>query len=481
MNRKQIPPEVLERADVRRALAEHDLAAAFKLFTKWAGLSQNALAAATGITPGKISLIIRGRQQVTAFAVICRIADGLRIPGRLLGLADRPWEHQADPALPPAAADDVTAAPEPTGAWAPSRTADLAADLTRNDLMLDRRAATRTMAATLTGAALLDPLEPWLRPAAADATHRPPGRLGRRDVEHLEQVAIAFRHWNHTHGGGLQRKAVLGQLNDVSAFLAHHQQTHIAMGLYRVMAQLASTAASMTLDEGDEQRGQQYYRLALRAAHAGGDMPFGANVLAAMARQLLYRDQPQDALDLVRLAQDGARGTAAPRVRAMLLTREAWAYAAMGRVGAFERATGQAEQALAQAGGSDDDPYWIRYFNAAELTGVTGGRRLDLARTDPRTHAERAADQIRTAIDQRAAEAGRSHVLDRIGLAECHFLTGDLRAAAPATLAAVEVAEQLTSTRVRRQLTRLYAYTVGRHTSPGLREARDRLRVLLAD
>ncbi|XES00193.1 hypothetical protein HEP87_58700 [Streptomyces sp. S1D4-11] len=90
---------------------------------------------------------------------------------------------------------------------------------------------------------------------------------------------------------------------------------------------------------GLQRRAQNYYLLALRASHAGDDMVFGANVLAGMARQMLYRDQPQDALELIRLAQDGARHVAGPRVGAMLHTREAWAYAAMGRTAALQRAT----------------------------------------------------------------------------------------------------------------------------------------------
>ncbi|WP_380282092.1 hypothetical protein [Kitasatospora purpeofusca] len=35
---------------------------------------------------------------VSSMDVIERIADGLRIPGRMLGLADRPWEQAPGPA-----------------------------------------------------------------------------------------------------------------------------------------------------------------------------------------------------------------------------------------------------------------------------------------------------------------------------------------------------------------------------------------------
>lgn len=75
------------------------------------------------------------------------------------------------------------------------------------------------------------------------------------------------------------------------------------------------------------------------------------------------------------LAQKGAGRDAGPRVRAMLHTREAWAYAALGRATAFQRATNEAIEALADAE-AGQEPYWIAYFDSAELAGVTGGRLL---------------------------------------------------------------------------------------------------------
>ena len=197
-----------------------------------------------------------------------------------------------------------------------------------------------------------------------------------------------------------------------------------------------------------------------------------------MARQMLYVDRHHDALELVRLAQDSVRGTAGPRLRAMLHTREAWAYAAMGRHAAFRRASGQAGEALSAA--EQDEPYWISYFDTAELAGVTGGRNLDLARQDPRQHADTAAQQIRRALDQRGPEASRSHALDWIGLAECHFLMGDVTGAVESTHHAVDAAARTQSGRVRTQLAQLYPYTVGRDVPGPLREVRDQIRERLA-
>lgn len=280
-----LAPEVLERDDVKRALAEHDFSAAFSLIKKWGGLSQNRIASACRLTPGKVSTIISGQQQVTSFEVICRIADGLRIPGRMVGLADRSWERQSDapdPPTPPVArpSDDVR--------WEPVATVSLASGLTRSDLVMDRRAATRALAgAALSGAALLDPLEGWLQPSPVAEPTRRRGRIGRREVQELETTALAFRAWDHQYGGGLRRKAVIGQLNEVASHLEEHQAPDVERGLFQVMAYLSGTAATMAWDSGLQRRAQNYYQLALRAAHSGGDAAFGANVLAGMARQML--------------------------------------------------------------------------------------------------------------------------------------------------------------------------------------------------
>jgi transcriptional regulator with XRE-family HTH domain len=472
----RLASDVLERDDLKRALAEHDFAAAFSLIKKWGGLSQNRIAAACQLSPGKVSRIINGQQQVTSFDVICRIADGLGIPGRMVGLADRPWERPVD--APDPQAPSATR-PSDDAPWHPAGTVQLAAGLTRSDFMMDRRSAARTLAgAALTGAALLDSLEGWLQPAPAADRERRRGRIGHGEVRELEATARAFRAWDHRFGGGLRRKAVVGQLNEVAGHLDGHQAPNVERGLFRVMAYLGGIAATMAWDSGRQQQAQNYYLLALRAAHAGGDFAFGANVLAGMARQMLYRDRPQDALELVHLAQKGASKAAGPRVRAMLHTREAWAYAAMGRAAAFRRATGEAAEALAEAD-ADDGPYWISYFDEAELAGVTGGRLLDMSRTDPQ-YAEAAAESIREALVARGGEAGRSHALDLIGLAECHFLMGDVSGAVEQTHRAVDAAARTRSSRVRAQLGQLYPYTVGRSASGAVGEARARIREVLS-
>jgi hypothetical protein len=64
--------------------------------------------------------------------------------------------------------------------------------------------------------------------------------------------------------------------------------------LFGAMAQLAETAAIMAWDSGDQTLAQHYYVLTLRAAKPAGDPAFAGNIMAGMARQLLYLGHVSD-------------------------------------------------------------------------------------------------------------------------------------------------------------------------------------------
>ncbi|MEU8055728.1 hypothetical protein [Microbispora bryophytorum] len=349
----------------------------------------------------------------------------------------------------------VVAIPILPWVWEPQRTVDAVYDTSRDDLMLDRRQAVKALAITA-GLPLIDPAQRWLSKTAylsEETTHS--GRIGIEEVARIEATADVFRTWDHTHGGGLARKAVIGQLNEVADLLRETHPNDISLRLFHVMAELSKIAATMSWDCGMQTAAQKYYVLALQATKPAGDRHLGASILASMARQLLYLGHPQDALELIRLALDGVRSTITPRLLAMLHTREAWAYAALGRPEAFRKATDSAEDAFAEISDDDDDPVWITYFDAAELAGVTGGRYLDMARKD-RRYASDALTYIGKALQLRQHSSMRSLALDQVGLSQAHLLNGDLDAAVSVGITATHTATQVQSDRVREQLKDLY-------------------------
>ncbi|WP_330227943.1 hypothetical protein OHA40_17110 [Nocardia sp. NBC_00508] len=384
-------------------------------------------------------------------------------------------------AVTPSNGVDTVGAQWPPDSWTAATTA-VAADLTREDLMIDRRKISRALLGVVAGAPLLEPLERWLR--STPATLMVPGRarlgIGLQEVEELRNAARVFRAWDDQHGGGLRRKAVVGQLAEVNELLSEAHPPEIRWQLASTMAQLAETAAMMSWDSGHQHLAQRYYALAVRAAGEANDRAFAAVVLAGMARQLLSLKQPRDALELVRLAQDYAAGHLTPTTEAMLYTREAWAYGQLDRPTAFRHTCDKAYAAFA---GSDPkaDPYWIQYFDDAELTGTIGGRLLDIARRDgDRATAGEAADYIGRAITMRRPGRRRSAALDHLGMVEARLIEGEIEEACRVGHAAVEVAAQTASDRVSKKVARVYTRT-GQFTSVhAVADLRERMRPLVA-
>lgn len=91
-----IPERLLEAPEMIPACQEHDFAAIFSL-VKRAGIYPAQIAKLCDMTPSRVGEIKQGKRTLTQMAVIERIADGLRIPGRMLRLADRPWESAGQP------------------------------------------------------------------------------------------------------------------------------------------------------------------------------------------------------------------------------------------------------------------------------------------------------------------------------------------------------------------------------------------------
>ncbi|MGW7363057.1 helix-turn-helix domain-containing protein [Streptomyces sp. NPDC054841] len=86
----ELPEWAWERAEVRQALRARDIGAVFRYAQQYAGASQAKIAAAIGMTQGRVNEIINGRREVSRLDVYERIADGLNMPDdtrHLLGLA----------------------------------------------------------------------------------------------------------------------------------------------------------------------------------------------------------------------------------------------------------------------------------------------------------------------------------------------------------------------------------------------------------
>ncbi|MBG0852220.1 hypothetical protein I2W78_10300 [Streptomyces spinoverrucosus] len=345
--------------------------------------------------------------------------------------------------------------------WTGPQTIALLGEFSRSDLMLARRGFLGTSLALSAGPALIEPLQRWLVPAppgprpepASVPSTRARGRLSKPELDLLESTTVMFRQWDAQCGGGLRRKAVVGQLHEVTDLLQEPQPEATTRKLFKVAAELAELAGWMSYDVGLQPTAQKYFVLALHAAKEAGDKPLGSYILSSMSRQMIHLGRPDDALELLHLAQYGSRDCASPRTQSMLYAMEARAYANMGQPGKCKRAVRMAEDTFTDADDWDEpDPDWIRFFSEAELYAENSHSFRDLAYVAGRSpaYASMAEPLMRRAVELFAqdTEHQRSYALNLIGMATVHLLQREPEQSAVFADRAMSVAKNVRSERV---------------------------------
>ncbi|MEV8595572.1 hypothetical protein [Streptomyces sp. NPDC052012] len=359
-------------------------------------------------------------------------------------------------------------APSATGVdlpWTGPQTVALLSEFSRSDLMLARRGFLGSSLALSAGPSLIEPMQRWLVPTPSAPQQRPEpepvsssararGRLSRPELDLLETTTVMFRQWDAQCGGGLRRKAVVGQLHEVTDLLQEPQPEATTRRLFKVAAELAELAGWMSYDVGLQPTAQKYFVLALHAAKEAGDRPLGSYILSNMSRQMIHLGRPEDALELIHLAQYGSRDCASPRTQSMLYAMEARAYANMGQPGRCKRAVRMAEDTFAEADEWDEpDPDWIKFFSEAELYGENSHSFRDLAYVAGRspTYASLAEPLMKRAVELFSQEAGehqRSYALNLIGMATVHLLQREPEQGAVLATEAIKAAKKVRSERV---------------------------------
>ncbi|MET8449170.1 hypothetical protein [Streptomyces sp. NPDC005209] len=346
--------------------------------------------------------------------------------------------------------------------WTGPQTVALLSEFSRSDLMLARRGFLGTSLALSAGPSLIEPMQRWLVPSPGGPIASPepepyesrrPGRLSKPELDLLESTTVMFRQWDAQCGGGLRRKAVVGQLHEVTDLLQEPQPEATTRKLFKVAAELAELAGWMSYDIGLQPTAQKYFVLALHAAKEAGDKPLGSYVLSSMSRQMIHLGRPEDALELIHLAQYGSRDCASPRTQAMLYAMEARAYANMGQPGKCKRAVRMAEDTFSEADEWDEpDPDWIRFFSEAELYGENSHSFRDLAYVAGRspTYASLAEPLMQRAVELFAkdSEHQRSYALNLIGMATVHLLRREPEQSTLMASQAMQVAKKVRSERV---------------------------------
>lgn len=139
---------------------------------------------------------------------------------------------------------------------------------------------------------------------------------------------------------------------------------------------------------------------------------------------MVHLGKPNEALDLMKLAQSGSGEQTLPRTRAMLHTIEAWAQASMGKGQAMRRTLGEAEDLFVSDQGDVPPPSWMQNFDEADLHGMQALAFRTLAEHDPSV-APIAQRHAREALRLRSGGHQRSQIFDYISMASACFIADD--------------------------------------------------------
>jgi len=298
--------------------------------------------------------------------------------------------------------------------------------------------------ALLTGAALTAPAHHWLvRDPEPLVSGLSGARISGALVDQLSAMITTLRTMDDAAGGGtvlaLARQAfgwVAGLLDQASYDDYTGRRLHIALA---ELGQLTGVAAA---DAGRPGLGQRYHIAALRAAHTADDRPLGAHILACMADQAACHDRPAEAVTLIETAAAGIRGRETPRLLAELSIRKAAALATLQDESACVAALAQAHMQVERFEPDSDSP-WLYWMIPAQIMAEAGWCLLRLGQPGRAT----------ALLDGGIAMFDESFARDRqiylVHLANALARPGpqrDVEAAADRGLAAVHLAESVTST-----------------------------------
>lgn len=89
-----LPDDVLNRSDFIAACGRRDMGAILGIAVRWggAGFSPSHVGRRCEMTISQVQAYIKGSRQAKSVEIFERVSDGLRIPGRMLGISRRAWE-----------------------------------------------------------------------------------------------------------------------------------------------------------------------------------------------------------------------------------------------------------------------------------------------------------------------------------------------------------------------------------------------------
>ncbi|MFF4225321.1 regulator [Streptomyces sp. L500] len=279
-------------------------------------------------------------------------------------------------------------------------------------------------------------------PRQRAAERAPGGRVSMGDIAALRSVGELFRTIDHAYGGGHARQALVRYLeHETEPMLRGTYGETTGRRLFAAAADLTRLAGWTSYDIAAHGLAQRYYVQALRLAQAAGDRAYGSYVLVTMSRQAVYLGHGREAVQLARVAQQGVGSGAPPVVQSLLHAVEARGHGVLGEVRACSASLARAERALESSRTGDDVPYWVRFFDEAQLADEFAHCHRDLQQY------RAAAQHAERSLQLRSPAYARSRLFCRVVLASARLGLGELEQACALGVEAAQAAAEMRSVR----------------------------------
>ncbi|WP_257231885.1 tetratricopeptide repeat protein [Streptomyces sp. Rer75] len=379
-----IPDRLLLSEDMKRACGRRDFGEVFRLVNRRGPVSYAEIAAAVGkMTSARVGDVIRGVRGIRGLAVMERIADGLGIPGHMLGLPERPWE--GTPSSGGAAqdrgyarnsrsgSDDLSSEPStgtpsgvPTAHVGPmaSAEADALPEILLVSVHVDgKEQIVPTSRRALLGNAMgvaLQGRSPFNAANASAEVARPrtirPRRLSadhsEAAIQHLRDMWHTLVRADNLFGPRHALTAVHQQLDVLNGLLEDSRGEH-RQELLKLSAQYAESAAWLHEDSMDVTRAETWTGQAMEWAMESGDEAMLSWTLFRRSQLATGKKNAGQTIGLAQAVQRHERALTHP-MKAAAIQQEAQGLALYGNETACHRKLDEAHEYAAIAESSGD-------------------------------------------------------------------------------------------------------------------------------
>ena len=220
----------------------------------------------------------------------------------------------------------------------------------------------------------------------------PTRRLGNADVVELRESVIHLYKLGDEHGAGSVYPLTVRTLQKLRRLIEHASYDQATgQALQELGGQIAQHAGRLSFDANQDDNAHHWWLEAMKWSRLTEADSVSPLAMASIALQASDQNRPRETIDLAQAAQRIAGPSATPRLKSLLLAREALGHAgtgdAAGAVVALRRA-----RHLAERPRHDDDPIWLAFYGPADF--ASHERRVALALNDLAT----AEDRARTAL-----------------------------------------------------------------------------------